>query len=79
MQINWEDYARELTEEMQDPRINKLKVPTHLGLSATRTSRLKKRRDICHTRVVCDVRPGKDDPNRTRITVSGGDIYYQGM
>ena len=37
-----------------------------------------KRGDICHTRVVCEIRPGKDDPNRTRITVNGGDIYYSG-
>ena len=34
--------------------------------------------DIFHTRVVCKVRPGKDDPNQTRITVNGGDIYYAG-
>ena len=38
----------------------------------------EKRSDICHTRVVCEVRPGKEDPNRTRITVNGGDIYYDG-
>ena len=25
---------------------------------------------------MCEVRPGKDDPNRTRITVNGGNIYY---
>ena len=37
---------------------------------------MHKRGDICHTRVVCEVRPGKDDPNRTCITVNGGDIYY---
>ena len=27
---------------------------------------------------MCKVRPSKDDPNRTRITVNGGDIYYAG-
>ena len=27
---------------------------------------------------MCEVRPGKDDPNQTRITVNGGDIYYDG-
>ena len=26
---------------------------------------------------MCEVLPGKDDPNRTRITVNGGDIYYE--
>ena len=33
-----------------------------------------KRKDICHTRVVCEYRPDKDDPNRTRITISGGHL-----
>ena len=33
-----------------------------------------RRRDIAHVRVVCEVRPGKDDPNQTRITVAGGNI-----
>ena len=32
----------------------------------------EKRKDICHTRVVCEYRPVKDDPNRTRITIVGG-------
>ena len=27
---------------------------------------------------VCEVRPDKDDPNRTRITVAGNKIYYPG-
>ena len=34
----------------------------------------EKQKDICHTRVVCEYRPDKDDPNRTRITISGGHI-----
>ena len=34
----------------------------------------EKRKDICHTRVVCEYRPDKDDPNRKRITISGGHI-----
>ena len=39
---------------------------------------MHKRVDIFQTRVVWEVRPGKDDTNRTRITVNGGDIYYAG-
>ena len=27
---------------------------------------------------MCEVRPGKDDPNRTRIFVNGGNIYNAG-
>ena len=37
-----------------------------------------RRGDICHTSVVCEVRPDKDDPNRTRITVAGNRICYPG-
>ena len=33
-----------------------------------------KLKDICHTKVVCEYRPEKDDPNRTRITIAGGHI-----
>lgn len=37
-----------------------------------------RRKEIRHTTVVCEVRPDKDDPNRTRITVAGNRIYYPG-
>ncbi len=35
-----------------------------------------KQKEICHTLVVCEVRPEKDDPNRTRITIGGSRICY---
>jgi hypothetical protein len=38
----------------------------------------EKRREVCHTSVVCEVRPDKDDPNRTRVTVAGNRIIYPG-
>ena len=34
----------------------------------------EKQKYICHTRVVCEYRPDKDDPNRARITISRGHI-----
>ena len=34
--------------------------------------------DITYTRVVCEVRPQKEDPNRTRITIGGNRICYPG-
>ncbi len=37
-----------------------------------------KRKEICHTMVVCEVRPEKDDPDRTRITIRGSRICYPG-
>jgi hypothetical protein len=36
-----------------------------------------KRKEIFHTLVVCKVRPEKDDPNRTRITIGGSRICWQ--
>ena len=46
--------------------INYDDIPTH------------KRKEICHTLVVCEVRPEKDDPDRTRITIGGSRICYPG-
>ena len=37
-----------------------------------------KKKQICHTKVVCEVRPEKDDPDRTRITIGGSIILYPG-
>ena len=37
-----------------------------------------KRREICHTMVVCEVQPDKDDPDRTHITIEGNHICYPG-
>ena len=33
---------------------------------------------ICYTSVVCEVRPGKKDPNCTRITIYGTNVCYPG-
>ena len=35
-----------------------------------------RRHEICHSMVVCEVKPHKEDPNRTRITVAGSQIFY---
>jgi hypothetical protein len=35
-----------------------------------------KQKEICHTMVVCEVRPDKDDPDRTRITIGGNHICF---
>ena len=34
--------------------------------------------EICYTSVVCEVRPRKKDPNRTRITICGTNVCYPG-
>ena len=39
---------------------------------------LHKRKKVCHTMVVCEVHPDKDDPDRTRITIGGNRICYPG-
>jgi hypothetical protein len=37
-----------------------------------------RRKEITYTKVVCKVRPEKDDPDRTRITIGGNRICYPG-
>eukprot|EP00804_Cyclotella_cryptica_P010308 CCRYP_012223-RA/>CCRYP_012223-RA protein AED:0.11 eAED:0.15 QI:0/0/0/1/0/0.5/2/0/935 len=37
-----------------------------------------RRKEITYTKVVCKVRPEKNDPNRTRITIGGNRICYPG-
>ena len=37
-----------------------------------------KQNQICHTKVVCEVRLEKDDPDCTRITIGGNIIFYPG-
>ena len=32
--------------------------------------------EICYTSVICEVRPGKKDPNRTRITICRTNVCY---
>jgi hypothetical protein len=39
---------------------------------------LHKHKEICHTMVLCEVGPEKDDPDRTRITIGGNRICYPG-
>ena len=62
------------------------KGPTQQRMEGTNTFELIKfteipqdrRHEICHFMVVCEVKPHKEDPNRTRITVSGSQICYPG-
>ena len=35
-------------------------------------------KEVSDTKVVCEVRPPKEDPNRTRITIEGNRIIYPG-
>jgi hypothetical protein len=39
---------------------------------------LHKRKEICHTMVVCEVQPEKDDPDRKQISIGGNRICYPG-
>ena len=37
-----------------------------------------RRKEVTYTKVVCEVRPQKDDPNRTQITIGHNRIIYPG-
>ena len=36
------------------------------------------KKQICHTKIACELRPDKDDPDRTQITIGGNIIFYPG-
>ena len=60
--------------------------PTQKRVEGTNTFRpikyhaipLDRRMDVTYTKVVCEIRPQKEDPNRTRITIGGNRICYPG-
>ena len=63
-----------------------LTKPNQLRIQGTNTMRPimfhdiphDRKSDVAHTRVVCEVRPTKADPNRTRVTIGGNTINYLG-
>jgi hypothetical protein len=75
-------YANELGRLCQGIGTN----PTKKQVDGTNTFKpiryhdipLNRRNDITYTRVVCEIRPQKADPNRTRITIGGNRICYPG-
>jgi hypothetical protein len=78
-------YANELGRLCQGIGTDKTQ-PTKKRIEGTNTCRpiqyhkipQSRRGDITYTRVVCEIRPQKDDPNRTRITIGGNRIDYPG-
>ena len=62
------------------------KVPKNQQVEGTNTSHIisfedipqYRRKEFCHSIVVCEVKPQKEDTNRTRITVAGIQICYPG-
>ncbi len=60
--------------------------PTQKCVEGTNTFRpikyhdipLDRRIDVTYTKVVCEIRPQKEDPNRTRITIGGNRICNPG-
>ena len=78
-------YANELVRICQDVGKGS-KGPRQHRVEGTNTFKLIKftdipqdrRHEIFHSMVVCEVKPHKEDPNRTRITVAGSQICYPG-
>ena len=62
----------------QGPKKQQVKGTLTITFIRCKDIPLNKRGGVYHSCVVCKVRPKKDDPNRTRITVAGGDILYPG-
>ncbi len=77
-------YANKLGQLCQG--IGSVSAPTSQRVVGTNTCYIidnqdtpsHKRKEICHTMVICEVHPEKDDPDRTRITIGGNRICYPG-
>ena len=54
------------------PKKQRIKETVTFKVIRFNNTTFDKRKDICHTRVVCEYRPDKDDPTRTLITFAGG-------
>ena len=50
---------------------HKIKGPGTFKVIRFNNIPVEKQKDICHTRVVCEYRPDKDDLNRSCITIAG--------
>lgn len=73
VQMNLGVCAKELTKETKAQRINELqKTDTFCVIKFCDIPR--KIKDVCHASVVCEIRPGNVDPNRTRVTIGGGNM-----
>ena len=78
-------YSNELGRLCQGVGVNPAQ-PTEKRVNGTDTFRpihmhnipRDRRGDVTYTRVVCEVRPQKAEPNRTRITIGGNRICYPG-
>ena len=82
----WESsYSNELGRLCQGVGVGS-KGPKKQRVEGTDTYRLiqftdiprDRRKEICFSRVVCEIKPHKEDPNRTRITVAGNRIIFPG-
>jgi hypothetical protein len=79
-------YSKELGRLCQGLGKETAKKPSPTKVEGTDTFRpiyfddipVDRRADVTYTKVVCEVRPQKNDPNRTRITIGGNRICYPG-
>ena len=93
-QLRRDDKFRDIWETSYSNELGRLcqgigkgpKGPKQQRVEGTDTYRLihfsdipqDRRKEICFSRVVCEVRPQKEDPNRTQITIAGNRIIFPG-
>ena len=61
-------------KETMEPKKERVKGTGAFKVTSFNDIPFVKQKDFCHTRVVCEYRPEKDDHNRTRIAITGGHI-----
>ena len=76
--------AREVWEKSPANEFGRLMKGLKRGIQGTETMKFIQRHEVpynkkvTYTRFVCDYRPQKEEKERTRITVGGNRLEYQG-
>ena len=74
--MNLEDSAKASVRFSKGPRQQRVEGPNTFWLIKSADIPHDRRHEIFHSMVVCEVKSHKEDPNLTRIIVSGIQIFY---
>ena len=76
MPMSSANYAKESEKVQRTPITNAWRSRTPSASLDLKISLRERRKENFHSIVVCEVRPQKEDPNHTCITVAGSGICY---
>ena len=70
------EFSKDLAKDQWAPKKQRVEGKNTFRIIRFEDMARNRWKEICHSMVLCDVLPQKEDPNRTRITVAGSLIFY---